>query len=116
MEENETKKEDDEKPSKNSPSYLIWSIFTKQRGLHKAHSLKKKIYSADGNSAEIIESLHSKSAPAGKRQRDACNHNSADIFASQLSHASFHCSQGQVMDENCLLWIRVEGSSLENKY
>ena len=42
-------KEDDDKPSTNSPSYLIWSIFTKQRELEKAKSLRNKIHTSAGN-------------------------------------------------------------------
>ena len=42
-------KQDASKPSTNSPSYLIWSIFTKQRELEKARVLRKKNHTSEGN-------------------------------------------------------------------
>ena len=57
---NKAEEEDYEYPSKNTPSYLIWSIFRKQRKLQKASTLKKKMYTSAGNR----ESIQSKSAPA----------------------------------------------------
>ena len=35
--------EEHEKPSKNEPSYRLWSIFTKQREIQKASTLKKDL-------------------------------------------------------------------------
>ena len=100
-----TKKEDkfhnpDEKPPKNSPSYLIWSIFTRERKLQKARSAERKIYTSDGNRAKINEAPHSKSAPPGKRPGNASNRNSGDRIASQLSHASFCNSHEDVIDHD----------------
>ena len=43
-------KEDNDKPSTNSPSYLIWSIFTKQREMEKAKFVKKRNHTSAGNS------------------------------------------------------------------
>ena len=43
----------DEKPSKNSPSYLIWSIFTKRRELEKARILQGKVVTSFGNGKYI---------------------------------------------------------------
>ena len=41
-----------EKPSKNAPPYLIWSIFKKQRELKKkANTLKKKLVTESPNLA-----------------------------------------------------------------
>ena len=42
-------KEDNDKLSTKSPSYLIWSIFTKQRELEKARVIKKKNHTSAGN-------------------------------------------------------------------
>ena len=42
-------KEDNDKPYTNSPSYLIWSIFTKQREIKKARVLKKNNHTSAGN-------------------------------------------------------------------
>ena len=116
MSENYTKKEDkfhnpDEKPPKSSPSYLIWSLFTKERKLQKARSVERKIYTSDGNRAKISEAPHSKSAPPGKWRGNASNLNSAHIISSQLAHDSFCSSQEEVMDHDhdSLLWIKVEG-------
>ena len=41
-------REDNDKPSTNSPSYLIWSIFTKQRELEKARVVTKKNHTSAG--------------------------------------------------------------------
>ena len=94
------KKKTIKKPSKNAPSYLIWSIFTKQRELYKANTLKKKIYTSAGNR----ESIPSKSAPARCRQRNAANYN--EIFAPQLSLACFHCSQEELGEQNRVLSVK----------
>ena len=49
-------REDNDKPSTNSPSYLIWSIFTKQRELEKARVIKKKNHTSGGNTKIKITS------------------------------------------------------------
>ena len=95
-----------EKPPPKSPSYLIWSIFTRDREIQKARSIEKRIYTSAGNRAKSKESPNSKSAPPGSRPGLACNLSSADIIASQLSHSNYH-SHGELMES--LLWIRVEG-------
>ena len=59
----------DEKPSKNSPSYLIWSIFTKQRELEKARILQGKVATSFGNG----EFTPSKLTPDRGREKAACN-------------------------------------------
>ena len=96
MRDNINKHED--KQSKNSASYLIWNIFTRERQLHKARSLDKRIHTSDGNMG-ITEFGHSKSASPGKTPGYASNHKSAAVIASLLSHTSLHCSEERI-DQN----------------
>ena len=105
MKDNINKHED--KQSKNSASYLIWNIFTRERQLQKARSLDKKIHTSDGNMG-ITEFGHSKSAPPGKRPEYASNHKSAAVIASSLSHTSLHSSQERI-DQNSFYWGKLEG-------
>ena len=48
-------KEENEKPSKKSPSYLIWSIFTKRRELEKAKILQGKVITSFGNILPVAD-------------------------------------------------------------
>ena len=48
-------KEDNDKPYTNSPSYLIWSFFTKQREIKKARVLKKNNHKSAGNKKKQLE-------------------------------------------------------------
>ena len=101
--------ESGEKPAKDCPSYLIWSIFTKQRELQKANVSKKRSYTSKGK----MSSHTSKSAPSRRRQKDALVSFSAEPYATRLSLACLHCSNEQIPDEDLGFWAQVEGTDID---